>query len=162
MENTLYNITQEQRFTLREIEELGGELTPELEERLEIAAHQLNGKSMAYLEVISTKESFNTVIDAEIKRLQAMKKRNDNVVTRLKDNLLNAVKTFGHFEVGTHSFGSRKSTSIHVEDVNSLPKEYKVIKVTESADKMELKRALKSGEEIDGVTLVEHINLKIS
>jgi hypothetical protein len=158
---TLYDITQEQRFTLLEIEELGGELTPELEERLEITATQLNSKSMAYLEVITTKESFNSMIDAEIKRLQQLKKVNDNLVTRLKDNLLNAVKTFGSFEVGTHKFGTRKSSSIEVEDVNSLPSEYKVITVSERADKTALKKAIQSGEVIDGVELVEHLNLKI-
>ena len=162
MSNSLYNITQEQRFTLLEIEELAGELTPELEAKLEITATQLNSKSMAYLEVISNKESFNALITDEIKRLQAMKKANDNLIGRLKDNLLNAVKIFGDFEVGLHKFGTRKSSTVEVEDVNLLPKEYKVIKVTESADKMAIKKALQSGEEIEGCYIKEHQNLKIN
>jgi len=159
---SLYGIIEEQRYTESEIEEMGGELTPELEERLEITALQLQSKSIAYLEVIKTKEGFNGLIDAEIKRLQAMKKTNVNLVNRLKDNLLTAVKTFGAFEVGLTKFGTRASQTIEVEDVNALPKEFKVVKVVESADKAELKRALKRGEEVDGVTLVNHLNLKIN
>lgn len=159
---SLYNITQEQRYTLQEIEELQGELTPELEAKLEITATQLNSKSIAYLEVISTKELFNEQINAEIKRLQALKKTNDNLITRLKDNLLFAVKTFGDFEVGFTKFGTRKSQSIEVGDVNMLPKEFKVVKVTEQADKKALKDAIKSGQEIDGVRLVNNYNLKIN
>ena len=33
MKQSLYNIVEEQRFTLAEIEDMAGELTPELEER---------------------------------------------------------------------------------------------------------------------------------
>jgi hypothetical protein len=162
MEQSIYNIIQDQRYTLQEIEELGGELTPELEAKLEIQAHQLEVKSVNYLHVISTKESFNGLIDAEIKRLQAMKKANDNLIDRLKDNLLNAVKTFGNFEVGLHKFGTRKSSTVEVEDVNQLPNEYKTIKITEAADKMAIKKAIESGIEIEGCYIKEHQNLKIN
>jgi len=160
--NTLYDIARQQRFTLLEIEEMGGELTPELESKLEIQAHQLEQKSIAYLEVISTKENFNELINAEIKRLQAMKKANDNIVNRLKDNLLHAVKIFGDFESGLNKFGTRKSSTVEVEDVNQLANEYKTIKVTESADKKAIKEALQSGIEIKGCEIKEHLNLKIN
>lgn len=162
MKQSLYNIIQEQRYTLSEIEEMEGELTPELEEQLYINANQLESKSIAYLEVIKTKDAFNLQISEEIKRLQAMKKRNDNLVTRLKDTLLIAVKTFGDFEVGFTKFSTRKSSTVEVEDVNQLPKEYKLIKVTEQADKKAIKDALKGGKEIDGCLIKEHKNLKIN
>jgi len=160
--DTLYNITTQQRYTLLEIEELAGELTPELEARLEINANQLEVKSMAYLEIIASKESFNDLINNEIKRLQAMKKANTNLIDRLKDNLLNAVKIFGAFEVGTNKFGTRKSSTVEVDDVNALGKEYKVVKVTEQADKIAIKKALQSGINIEGCSIKEHQNLKIN
>jgi hypothetical protein len=69
---------------------------------------------------------------------------------------------FGDFESGLTKFGTRKSSTVEVENVNALPKEYKVIKVTEQADKAELKRAIKSGEVIPGVEIVEKLNLKIN
>ena len=88
MKQSLYNIEQEQRYTLSEIEALGGELTPELEAQLEINAQQLQTKSIKYLEVIKTKDAYNSLVKEEIKRLQGIVKINDNLTTRLKDNLL--------------------------------------------------------------------------
>lgn len=163
MKQSLYNIVEEQRFTLAEIESMAGELTPELEEQLIINAHQLESKSIAYLEVIKDREAYINNAKEEIKRLQAIVKVNDNLVNRLKDNLLTAVKTFGSFEVGFVKFGTRKSTSVEVdlEMVNQLPNEYKTIKVTESANKTAIKKALQDGFEIDGCELVENINLSI-
>jgi hypothetical protein len=160
--STLYEITIEQKNLINEIEQMEGELTPETEQRLIINESQLQQKSIAYLEVIRAKESFNYLIDGEIKRLQQLKKINNNVVERLNDNLLLAVKTFGEFTVGTQKFGTRKSSQVIVEDVNSLPKEYKTIKVTESADKVALKKAIQAGEEIKGVHIQENLNLKIN
>jgi hypothetical protein len=160
--STLYEITIEQKNLINEIEQMEGELTPETEQRLIINESQLQQKSIAYLEVIRAKESFNYLIDGEIKRLQQLKKVNNNVIDRLNDNLLLAVKTFGDFTVGTQKFGTRKSSQVIVEDVNDLPKEYKTIKVTESADKVALKKAIQAGEEIKGVHIQENINLKIN
>jgi hypothetical protein len=159
---SLYEITATHQEIINKIEYMEGELTPEVEKMLELSEHNLEVKSLAYLEVINRKSSFNMMVDDEIKRLQALKKRNSNIVTRLKDNLLNAVKTFGGFDVGTQSFSTRKSTSVEVLDVNSLPNEFKTLKLTESANKILLKEAIKQGKEIDGVRLVENTNLKIN
>ena len=158
----LYEITAEQKALINKIELLEGEITEEIENALIINENQLQSKSVAYLAVIKNKENFNSLVDEEIKRLQAIKKTNTNLVNRLKDNLLNAINLFGDFQVGTNKFGIRKSSTLEVEDTNSLPEKYKVIKVSETADKMALKSALKNGEEIKGVYLQEHKNLKIN
>ena len=159
---SLYDITADQKLWLNLIESLEGEIEPEMEEALQITEQQLQQKSIAYLEVIRNKEAFNTLVDNEIKRLQQMKKVNNNVIDRLNENLLNAVKTFGVYTVGLNKVGTRKSSQVIVEDVNSLPEQYKVIKVTEAADKMMLKKAIESGEEIKGVYIQENLNLKIN
>jgi len=147
---------------MHEIESMEGELTPEMEAALQITEAELQQKSIAYLEVIRQKEGFNSLIDAEIKRLQQIKKAGNNVIARLNENLLSAVKTFGTYEVGLQKFGTRKSSQVIVEDVNSLPEKYKTIKVTEAADKASLKKALAAGEEIEGVYIQENLNLKIN
>jgi hypothetical protein len=161
MKTTLYNIENDYLKLISQIEEAEGELTPELEEALEINEKQLQGKSTAYLQVITTKEGINSAIDIEIKRLQALKKRNSNLVLNLKNRLLEAVKLFGEFEVGFNKFGTRKSSSVQVDDINSLPAEFKTVKVTEAADKKAIKDAIKSGKEITGCLIVENLNLKI-
>ena len=162
MKKSLYHIETEYLEILSQVDDLNGELTPEILEQMEINANQLQGKSIAYLEFIGTKETLNTRIDDEIKRLQAIKKQNTNLVSKLKERLLDAVKLYGSFEVGLTKFGTRKSKSVQVDDVNSLPKEFKVIKVTEQADKKAIKTALESGELIEGCEIVENLNLKIN
>ena len=162
MKKSLYHIEAEYLTILNQVDELDGELTPELEEQLIINERELQSKSIAYLEFVSSRETLNKRIDEEIKRLQALKKSNANLISRLKNSLLNAVKLYGNFEVGLTTFGTRKSSSVQVEDVNSLPKEYKVVKVTEQADKKAIKEALKNGESIQGCEIVENLNLKIN
>ena len=159
---TLYQINNEYYELINQVENAEGELTPELENALTINKAELEVKSIAYTEIIKQRESLNTRIDDEIKRLQALKKQNDNLVQRLKNNLLNAVNLFGNFEAGFLKFSTRKSVSVELDiDVNDLQKEYKTIKVTEQPDKMKIKKALEQGEEVKGCYLVTKQNLQI-
>ena len=162
MEKSLYIIKEEYLDLIIQIEQAEGELTPELESALTINKSELEVKSIAYVEVIKQRESFNARIDEEIKRLQAIKKSNDNLVLRLKNNLLNAVNMFGNFEAGFLKLSTRKSKSVEVNiDTNDLPKEFKSIKVTEAPDKTAIKKAIESGQEIEGCRIIENINLAI-
>jgi hypothetical protein len=159
---SLYKINAEYMELFGRIEMAEGVLTPELEEELIIKKSELEVKSIAYVEVIKQRESFNDRIDDEIKRLQAMKKSNDTLVSRLKTNLLQAVSIFGNYEAGFVKIGTRKSKQVIVDyDVNDLPKQYKTVKVTETADKVAIKKALESGETVYGCRLVENVNLTI-
>ena len=162
MKKSLYHIETEYLTLINQVEELGGELTEDLEAQLMINETELQSKSIAYLSVVSGKEAINSQIDEEIKRLQALKKSNNTLISNLKGRLLQAVKLYGAFEVGLTKFGTRKSSQVIVEDVNSLPSEFKTIKVTESANKAEIKKAIKAGESIGGCELVEKDNLKIN
>ena len=159
---TLYKIEETYIELIKQVEEAEGEITDEINEQLEINETQLQSKSIAYLTVIKEKEAFTMLIDDEIKRLQALKKKNSNLVSYLKNRLLNAVNLFGAFEVGFTKFSSRKSESVFIEDVNALPKEFKVIKVTEQADKLAIKKAIKDGQKIKGCSIQENNNLKIN
>jgi len=162
MEKSLYNINNEYLELISQVEQSEGVLTPELEEALTINKSELEVKSIAYVEVIKQRESLNERIDTEIKRLQSLKKSNDTLVSRLKNNLLNAVSLFGNYEAGFLKLSTRKSKSVVVDyDVNDLPKQYKVVKVTETPDKTAIKKAIESGEEVYGCRLVENINLSI-
>jgi len=161
MNNTLYDIKQEYLELINQVEEMDGEITPEIEEQLTINQNELQNKAIAYHSVILSKDAFNMQIDSEIKRLQALKKRNNSLIDNLKDRLVGAIQMFGEFTVGTNTFGLRKSEKVEVDDVNQLPKEYKTIKVTEQANKVEIKKALKLGKEIKDAYIVTQYNLKI-
>ena len=163
MENkSLYHITQDFFNLMNEIEEVEGVLTPELESSLSLNKEELVSKSQNYVHFIKHQENDIAAIDNEIKRLQAMKKSKEKKVEILKSYLLQAVETFGSFQSAFFTFGTRKSSSVEVDtDVNSLPKEYKTIKVTEAPDKTAIKKALESGEVIPGCSIVSKNNLTI-
>ena len=161
--SSLYKINEKMLTLLSDIEANEGELTDEVVNQLEITNDELQTKSESYLAVIKNRESLNTQIDEEVKRLQAMKKANNNLVLRLKNSLLNAVNIFGEFEVGLIKFGLRKSTTVEVTGiVNELPKEFKTVKVTEQPNKAEIKKSLQRGEQIEGCALITNYNLKIN
>ena len=161
MKTTLYDIKKEYLELINQVEELDGEITPEIEQQLIINQNELQNKAIAYHSVILAKDAFNMQIDNEIKRLQALKKRNNTLIDNLKNRLVGAIQTFGEFTIGTNTFGLRKSERVEVEDVNQLPKEYKTIKVMEQADKVAIKKDLKLGKQIDNCYIVEQFNLKI-
>ena len=161
--SSLYKINEKMLTLLNDIEANEGELTDEVINQLEITNDELQTKSESYLAVIKNRESLNTQIDEEVKRLQAMKKANNNLILRLKNSLLNAVNIFGEFEVGLIKFGIRKSTTVEVTGiVNELPKEFKTVKVTEQPNKAEIKKSLQRGEQIEGCALITNYNLKIN
>jgi hypothetical protein len=161
MKQNLFNIESEYIQLMDQIQEAEGEITEELAEALKINEGQKDGKSIAYLSVITQHDSDIEMAKNVIKNAQAFIKTKEAVKERLKERLLECVLLYGEYKVGIHTFGTRKSSSIDVEDVNALPKQYKVVKVTEQADKKALKEALKRGETIEGVELVSKLNLNI-
>jgi hypothetical protein len=162
MEKSLYIIKEEYLDLISQIEQAEGELTTELESALTINKAELEVKSIAYVEFIKSNESYIERINQEIERLKNIKKASENVNEKLKANLLHAVNTFGSFNSGFLKFSTQKSKSIDVNiPINELPKEYKNIKVVETADKIALKKAIENGEQINGVQLIENINLRI-
>jgi len=159
----IYQIQNEYQLLINSIIENEGEITPEQELALTINKDQLQSKSESYAYVIKQMDAECDIIDLEIKRLQQCKKVRENAVERLKATLTIAMNTFEVPEIKTPliKINFRKSESVIVLDVNDLPKEYKVVKVTEQADKVKIKEALKAGESILGCELVVNQNIQI-
>ena len=55
----------------------------------------------------------------------------------------------------------RKSTAVNVLDEASIPAAYMTEKVTRSPDKTAIKAAIKGGEDVPGVVLVENLSVQI-
>jgi hypothetical protein len=159
----IYSIQNEYQLLINQIIESGGEVTPELELALTINKDQLQSKSESYAYIIKEMDAECDIIDLEIKRLQQCKKVRENTIDRLKSTLTTAMNVFEVPEIKTPliKINFRKSESVIVMDVNDLPKEYKVVKVTEQADKVKIKEALKAGESILGCELVVNQNIQI-
>ena len=163
MKLTIYQIEQNYNQLAEQLIDNDGELTPELNEQLAITEEQLQNKSVAYSFVIKQMDADVEIIDAEIKRLQAAKKQREKDSEYLKERIKHAMDTFQIEEIKTPlvKINFRKSKTVEVEDVNSLPSLYKVVKVTEQADKAAIKAALKDGVEVTGCSIATHRNLQI-
>lgn len=172
MKKSLYHIQTE--FLLIAEALMDGELTPELESQLQINETELNNKAVNYSFIIKKFEDRAAIIDAEIKRLTALKKSATSSADRLKTNITNAMNLFGvekiESELMTISF--RKSKQCVIDDdisAERIVSEWidhpllpfiKTVK-TYSFDKAELKNAMESGMTFDAVRMVENKSLQI-
>ena len=116
------------------------------------------------------------VIDKEIKRLSAEK----SARVKKKDWLKNRVDAFvrrqftdenGNLDTdGLNAYklslphskiSYRKSTSVDVYDIDSVPKEFIKTKVETSPDKTAIKNAINSGQEIKGAKIVTNYGIQL-
>lgn len=91
----IFNISQELEDIFSQIEENGGEITPELEERLIITEDKLHDKLDSYRRVYSKFMSDAKTCKEEETRIAKLRKTKENQAERLKDTMLTAVQQFG-------------------------------------------------------------------
>ena len=98
--------------------ETGGELTPEIEEALTETAQSLAVKTDSYNALIRKFGAQADVIDAEIKRLTALKKTCQNAEKRLKMHICDTMQEFGIEKLeGTYcKMSLAKSTRTETDD----------------------------------------------
>ena len=152
---SLYDINSDLIRMMAEIDAAEGEVSPELELALEVNSSQLESKGDAYSFYITEISGQVATIDAEIKRLQALKTVRNNHVDRLKSALLDAVNLHGNFETPLHKFSTRQSTSTVVDDIDLLPADVVEVVTTKKADKKEIKAMLAADMDCPGAHL-EH------
>ncbi len=95
MNTSMYQIEQEYFDLMMELEESGGELTPEIVKALDMNKQNFEQKCINCRNLIVATSNNNTAIDEEIKRLQELKKSNGIKIKGVKKVLLNAIKLFG-------------------------------------------------------------------
>ena len=135
----LYEITELQKELEREED---AEIKKDLQELIAI---ELENKSNSITYVIKNLEGHNAAIDAEIERLQQLKKRNSSNIEKIKSNILwfmqeNNVDTI---KSDLATFSIRKSESTDIENVELIPAEFVTIKQTIQPDKTAIKKAIK-------------------
>ena len=160
---TLYSITAELNGILAQLEELGGEITPELEQALAINEEQFVAKAEDYGHAILNLKGMAAAAKAEKERLAGLQKFYENAQKRLTDALSTAMQVFCHDKVETPAMrlSLRHSTATEVDDLDQVPAEYKTTKVEVVADKTAIKKAIQSGEDVPGAHLVENVSLQI-
>ena len=91
----IFNISRELEDIFLQLEENGGEITPELEERLAITEDKLYDKLDSYRRVYSKFMSDAKTCKEEETRIAKLRKTKENQAERLKDTMLAAVQQFG-------------------------------------------------------------------
>ena len=119
---SLYKITQSELELFNMIEENDGELTPEMEEALKLNSDNFEAKARGYIWHIKELESDIVTIDEEKARLDRIKKRNEKMIDRLKENMKIALEIFGESQrVDTFTLSLRKSKSVEIIDAELIP-----------------------------------------
>jgi len=161
MKKSLYNIEKEYLEIANQLED--GELSPELETALAINEQQLQGKAVAYAYVIKEAEDTVSVIDAEIKRLQGLKKTEQNKAARLKETISNAMNLYGITEIKTETLklNFRRSEGV-VGSSDNLPMPLcTVVPETIKPNLVAIKASIKAGLEVEGYEIEERWSLQI-
>lgn len=91
----IWQIQQDLLDIFNELEENGGELTSELEEKLAISKENFRTKVEGYINVIKQTKYDIAAIDQESKRLAELKKSKNAVIERLTKVLVPAIQNFG-------------------------------------------------------------------
>ena len=174
---TLYELTAAQSAIEDALYENGGELTPELEAQLAETREALPAKIDGYNHILARLAGMEAAADAEIKRLQALKKTAQNAQKSLKGHLLNAMQTFGIEKIEGSTckvFRKANPASVTITDENALLQPFKEwlfdgvmddlpawIKVEASINKTALKEMLKNGEQVCGAELTRNESVVI-
>lgn len=94
--------------------------------------------------------------DAFDERMKQAQKKADSL-KRYLANALGGEK----FVTDECAVSFRKSTAVNVLDEAAIPSAYMTEKVTRSPDKTAIKAAIKGGEDVPGVALVENLSVQI-
>lgn len=125
----IYQIEEDLLSIFDEIEELGGELTPEIEEKLAITQEQFNDKVESYTNYIKSLKVDMQAIEAEQKRLKDVYERKERTLNRINEIVVKAIEEFGetkktgvkYIDFGTGYVSIRKT--IAVDDNKELIKD---------------------------------------
>lgn len=164
MNLSLYKIEEEYALIAHALLEAGGETTPELEEALALNQEQLQNKAVNYGFVIMQLEGDVDVIDAQIKRLQALKVSRTKTADKLRAAIEQAMQhyTIEKIESPVMKMSLRKSEAVEIENETMIPVDkYMKEKITIAPDKALIKEALKAGEIVPGARLQTNYNLQI-
>lgn len=122
--SNIFNIKQELLSIFDELEENGGEVTPELEEQLNITQEEFRDKIKSYSNVVKMLENDIIGIKAEKARLNDLQKSKEKTIERLKKIMIDAVELFGdttksgskYLDYGTGKVSIRNTQVVEVEE----------------------------------------------
>lgn len=176
---TLYEITEQFRSIFSMLEENGGELTEEIVDQMGGLEIDLEAKVDGYCKRICDLEGDTEKFKQEESRLATRRKAMEMEIESLKEWMKSCLKAIGKDKVKTEIFSvqiQRSAPAVVVEDESAIPEEYRIASVEVAliglpeillpyakirANKTEIAKHLKEGEEIPGVRLESSEYLRI-
>jgi len=155
----LFNIDADLFALYNEIENNGGEMTPELEAALEIVEAERMTKGEGYVYIMKQLRSQADLLRAEAKRLTELARQYENSADKLGDRLLQSVIAHGQIKTAFVTISTRKSKSVSITDESLLEAEFLRIKC--EPNKTAIKEAIEAGQEVAGALIVENYSLNI-
>lgn len=124
MAKSIFDIDRELYALYDEIEEAGGEITPEIEEKLELNGQEMTNKVKNITNFINNLNADILAITSETDRLAKLKKSKENTIKGLTNLVLFAINKYGvedkkgkkWIDWGTGKVGVRKSESVELDD----------------------------------------------
>jgi hypothetical protein len=159
MGKNLFRINEDIFRLYQQIDDNGGELTPELEEQLTITENDRESKCEGYVSVIRMFKSKSQLLKDEAKRLLDAARTYDKSIERLEDNLLSSVVQLGNIKTNFVSISTRRNKSVEIANDVEIPLQYQRVKI--EANKTAIKEAIESGIDVPGATIVEKFSLLI-
>ena len=161
--SNIYKIETEYRDIISVLVENGGELTPEIEQALQINQKDLYRKSESYAYAIKELSGEIDIIKSEIERLQALISKRDKSICRMKETVLKAMELYEIEKIETPmiKISVRESEAVEIINENQIDLIYKVEKVTTTISKSAIKEAIKSGISVNGVVIKKNKSLQI-
>ena len=169
MSFTLFEISDEIHELAADLELATAEgnavLAASITESILESLDNLGNKYEGYVHVVKSSEALAKAAKETAKEFQSKANTHTNLAKRLKTRLLEDMTQHGTQKAPAGAFQlaiqKNSAPTIEVENPEELPEEYQVHTV--AADKHELRRAIKRGEEIPGVNaeIGSHLRIRV-
>lgn len=163
-QKTLTDITVEAFELSRLLIECGGELTPEIEARLEVNSQALLAKVDNYVAIEDQFEMQAAYFDRKAKVNQAIAKAYKGQIERLRSRIKETMKLIEKDVVMGNEYYYRLSKSapkLVIDDESKIPTDFQMVVQTVKLDNEKIKSMLLEGFEIPGAHIEQNGTLKV-
>lgn len=159
---TLYKITNE----IKAIEEMldNEEIDEETYKNgLELINYEIQNKGANIINFINSKVYDVETIEKEIKRLGELKSSRQKKIDKLKDYVVKCMEKvkINKIETTAGNFSFRKGERVEIKRYSDIPAKFRTIEIKEKVDKVNIKKAIKAGLNVDGAILLTKNHLQI-
>lgn len=160
---SLYHVRRDHAHILAIIQSEDGEIGPAVAEALAVNDAEFETAAVSIAQVVRTAETSIAIVDAEIKRLQAIKKVMTERAETVSDQLAEAMQERGKISIDSPLLRvtTRKSQAVITTNEALIPRQYMVHKETWAPDRKAIAAAIKDGQLISGAHIETRTNLQI-